>query len=208
MAIKIDLQKAFDRLKWDFILHVLCFFRFSTAWIDIIMSCITTSSLSILVSGNRLPYFCPFRGIRQGVPLFSYIFILCMEYLAHLIQHEVDLQHWKGVKTSRDGPTFTHLFFADDLILFDKASKRNCTAIKNTLDNFCSISGQKINFSKSKIYFSLHTLSSRISQVESELGFNSCKDFGKYLGMPIITDQCGNRAYNFLIEKLCSKLAN
>lgn len=74
-----------------------------------------------------------------------------MEYLAHLIQHEVDLNNWKGIKTSRDGPTFTHLFFANDLILFAKASKKNCTTIKNTLEKFCSIFGQKINYSKYQI---------------------------------------------------------
>ncbi|KAL0008955.1 hypothetical protein SO802_010457 [Lithocarpus litseifolius] len=131
-----------------------------------------------------------------------------MEYLAHLIQHEVDLQHWKGIKTSRDGPTFIHLFIADDLILFAKVSKRNSTTIKNTLEKFCFVSGQKINFSKSRIFFSPHTSPSKISQVENDLCISSCRDFGKYLGVPIITDQRSSRAYNFLINKLRSMLAN
>lgn len=117
-------------MEWGFIRHILCFNNFLPAWIDLIMACITTSNLSILANGERLHLFTPSRGIRQGDPLSLYIFILCMEYLAHLIQQEVNLKNWAGIKSSRDGPTFMHFFFANDLILFAKASKKNCTTIK------------------------------------------------------------------------------
>ena len=90
MALKIDLEKAFDRLEWGFIKHILEFFSFPSDWIKLIMSYITTSSLSVLVNGERLNYFLPSRGIRQGDLLSPYILILCMEYLAHLIHNEVE----------------------------------------------------------------------------------------------------------------------
>ena len=86
MAFKIDLEKAFDRLEWNFIYHVLNWFKFPKYWIDLIMSCICLSNLSILINGERLDPFSPSRGIRQGNPLSPYIFILCMEYLAELIK--------------------------------------------------------------------------------------------------------------------------
>ena len=59
MALKIDLKKAFDRIEWGFIRHILCFFNFPTDWVELIMSCISTSSLLVLVNGERLNYFLP-----------------------------------------------------------------------------------------------------------------------------------------------------
>lgn len=82
MAIKVDLEKAFDRLEWGFIRQALIFFKFSPDWISLIMSCISFSNLSILLNGDRLKPFQPSRGIKQKDPLSPYIFILCMEHLA------------------------------------------------------------------------------------------------------------------------------
>jgi hypothetical protein len=90
MAIKIDHEKAFDRQEWSFIRQTLYFFNFPPDWITLIMSCITSTSLAVLVNGERLDTFTPSRGIRQGDPLSSYIFILCMEHLAWLIHSEVE----------------------------------------------------------------------------------------------------------------------
>ncbi|KAK9991117.1 hypothetical protein SO802_026102 [Lithocarpus litseifolius] len=98
MAVTIDLEKAFDRLEWGFIRHILNFFNFPRAWIDLIMSCITTASLSIPVNV--------------------------------------------------------------------------------------------------------------IESVENDLGIRACRDFGKYLGVPIVTNKKNSITFNFIIEKLCSKLAN
>ena len=122
MAIKIDLEKAFYKLEWGFIRQTLIYFKFPPGWISLIMSCISFSNLSSLLNGDHLDPFQHSRGIRQGDPLSPYIFILCMEYLAWLIQEEVSFGNWKCIKASRYGPTFTHLFSANDLILFVKVS--------------------------------------------------------------------------------------
>uniref|UniRef100_A0A2N9HWM1 Reverse transcriptase domain-containing protein n=1 Tax=Fagus sylvatica TaxID=28930 RepID=A0A2N9HWM1_FAGSY len=182
MALKIDLEKAYDRLEWSFIRLTLQHFNFPSSWIDLIMSCISSSSLSVLVNGKRLESFSPSRGIQQGDPLSPYIFILCMEYLACLTQNEVTEGNWKGVKTAINGPSFTHLFFADDLILFAKAIRSNCITINRVLDTFCSASRQKVNLSKSKIFLPNYLDHSRFGFLESELGLKLSKSFGKYLG--------------------------
>ena len=207
LAIKIDLDKAYDRLEWSFIRHTLIFFKFPPPWVELIISCITTSSLSILVNGDHLEEFSPSRGIRQGERGSPCIFILCMEYLAWLIQVEVDGGQWTGIKASRNGPVFTHLFFADDLILFAKATKKSCQAITRVLDLFCKVSGQKINLAKSKVFLPPHVNHIVTDLVKKELGFGISNSFGKYLGVPIVVDGRDKHAFDFLIENIQAKLA-
>lgn len=81
MVVKIDLEKAYDRLEWCFIRKVLNCFGFPLNLIKLILSCISSSSTSLLFNGEKLPPFTPSRGIRQGDLLFLFIFLLCMEYL-------------------------------------------------------------------------------------------------------------------------------
>ena len=101
------------------------------------MSCISTVSTSILFNGGMLELINPSRGIIQGDPLSPYIFILCMEFLGQLIEGKYSEKLWNPVKASRSGPSFSHLFFANDLLLFAKANQANCIAIREVLDTFC-----------------------------------------------------------------------
>lgn len=130
-----------------------------------------------------------------------------MEYLACLILFEVSLGNWSGVKTSRRGPSFSHLFFADDLILFAKATKKNCLTIQKVLNIFCTSSSQQVNSEKSKIFFSPLTKDNNINFIETELGIHCSMDFGKYLGVPITTDGWNKRAFDFILDKVCARLS-
>jgi hypothetical protein len=129
-----------------------------------------------------------------------------MEYLSCLIQDEVSKGSWTGVKTSRNGPTFTHLFFDDDLILFAKSTRKNCTTISRVLENFCCALGQKINFSKSKVFLPPYLDRTCFVFLEEELGPKVSNSFSKYLGVPIIVDGRDKRAFDFVIDRVKDKL--
>ena len=78
MAIKIDLEKAYDRLKWTFIRDTLSKVKLPSNLVEVIMSCITSSSLSIFWNGEPTDYFKPSRGIRQGDLLSPYLFVILL----------------------------------------------------------------------------------------------------------------------------------
>ena len=63
-------------------------------------------------------------------------------------------KRWDTIKASKNGPSFSHVFFADDLMLSAKANTKNCEVILDVLDNFCSLASQKVNLAKSKVLFS------------------------------------------------------
>ena len=95
MAIKVDLEKAYDRLSWNFIRDTLIDARFPSDLIRLIMQCIETPTLSVLWNGSASEKFTPCRGIRQGDPLSPYIFVLCLERLSQIINKNVEDGRWE-----------------------------------------------------------------------------------------------------------------
>lgn len=63
--------------------------------ISIILSCISSSSLAILINGKQTEYFEPSRGIKQGDPLSPYLFILGMKFISMLIHRQISIETWK-----------------------------------------------------------------------------------------------------------------
>ena len=129
-------------------------------------------STSLLFNGGSFESFWPSRGIRQGDPLFPYIFILCMDLLGQLIQEKCEAKVWCPVKASRSGPAFSHLFFANDLVLFAKANAENCIVVREVLDTFCNLSRQTVSEAKSRVYFTPNVDQDNKEAFSDILGFH------------------------------------
>ena len=208
MAIKIDLEKAYDCLRWSFMIDCLQELRLPDWLLRIVEACISSSSMQLLWNGSKSDVFNSSRGIRQGDPLSPYLFVLCVEKLAHLIQRQVDLGRWRPIRLTKNGLPLSHLFFADDLILFAEIGVDQVEVINECLSIFCDVSGQKVSMSKSRVFFS-HNVNHNIkSQLSEFLGFSMAANLGKYLGVPLHHERVRNEHYQLVVDKVKQRLAN
>lgn len=205
--LKVDLEKAYDRVEWTFLDRVLPVTGFSSTFYALIRHCISSTSLAVCWNGEFLPSFTPLRGLRQGDPLSTYLFVLCMEVLGQSIQQAIDRNAWRPVRLARQGPVLSHIFFADDLLLFGEASFSQARLMEHLLADFCGLSGQRVNRSKSRVWFSPNTPSYLRNSICSEFHVTATSDLGCYLGVPIIHGRLWRRHYHYLVAKTQSRLA-
>ena len=94
---------------------------FHSTWIGWILECIKSVTYSVLVNGEPKGNIIPTCGIRQGDPLSPYLFLLCSEVCNGLLEHAVERNHIEGVSLCKSGLKISHLFFADDNLVFCRA---------------------------------------------------------------------------------------
>ena len=91
---------------------------FDFRWISLIMKCISSLSYNVVVNGALTDSFYPKRGIHQGDPLFSYLFLLCTKSLLTMLPKFQREGVINGTQASRNGPRINDMFFTDDNMLF------------------------------------------------------------------------------------------
>ncbi|CAL9007199.1 unnamed protein product [Prunus brigantina] len=208
MALKLDLEKAYDLLDWNYIRACLIRFGFDANWCDRIMNCISTASFSILLNGNPEGFFAPSRCIRQGDPLSPYLFIICMEpFIKHLNKLAESTRTQVGLLSSPHGYRISNLVFADDCLIFVKAMPVAARKVLAILEAFAKASGQRINFHKSTIYFSPRVQSNVKSNISNVLQIQHRTTIGKYLGIHNIIFWKDPQNVRELIDKIRSKFA-
>jgi hypothetical protein len=127
---------------------------FVERWIHLVMMCVTSTTYSVLVNGAPVGHISPSRGLRQGDPISPYLFLLCAESLSSLLTQADSEGSIEGVLTSKRGPWINHLFFADDNLLFCRASYDNWNRLTMLLNAYGKASGQRLNKEKTRIFFS------------------------------------------------------
>nr|GEY23468.1 RNA-directed DNA polymerase, eukaryota, reverse transcriptase zinc-binding domain protein [Tanacetum cinerariifolium] len=116
MFFKVDFAKAYDSVRWDFLLDVIQAFGFGPNWCKWIRGTFSNAMASILVNGSPSSEFQFHSGLKQGDPLFPYLFILIMESLHFSFSLVVNEGIFKGISLNGKS-SISHLFYADDAIL-------------------------------------------------------------------------------------------
>ena len=130
---------------------------FQDTWVAMIMQCVTTVSYSIMVNGEPKALIYPSRGLRQGDSLSPFLFLFHAEGLNALLTKAASDGETKGYSICRVGPKITHIFFADDCLLFCRANSMKCAKIQNILAWYEATSCQQVNSNKTTTFFSRNT---------------------------------------------------
>ncbi|XP_022132189.1 uncharacterized protein LOC111005109 [Momordica charantia] len=115
VVIKLDIEKAFDKVDWDFLDEVLAAKGFRHTWRKWIWGCISTTNFSIIINGRPRGKRTASRGLRQGFDV------------------------------GNNSLAIHHLQFADDTILLSPYDNLSLTNMFNIIRLFEEATGLNIN---------------------------------------------------------------
>ncbi|CAJ2657200.1 unnamed protein product [Trifolium pratense] len=179
IALKIDIQKAFDTIDWLFFMYVLRKFGFGNTFCDWISEILHSARLSVLVNG---------RGA----------------YPVHLQGN--DGRCFTTYDPCRGMQVPSHVLYADDIMIFCKALKKNIKQLLLIFKLYGQASGQLINHQKSKFYVGSIS-NARMLMLSNLFGFTSGSLPFIYLGCPIFMGKPKSIHLCALADKIKTKLA-
>ena len=179
---------------------------FNEGWINLIMLCVKTVTYSGLVNGEPCGMIHPTRGIRQGDPISPFLFLLYTEGLNGLLKIAEGNGDIHGFSLCRRGPKLTHLLFANDSLLFCRATMEECGKVLEMLNAYEVASYQKINRSKKALFFSKATNGALKEQIKKVWGVPEIMQYEKYLGLPSFVGKRKKASFNYIKERVWRKL--
>ncbi|WVZ96489.1 hypothetical protein U9M48_042121 [Paspalum notatum var. saurae] len=152
VMIKLDFEKAYDKVNWDFLQQTLRMKGFNPLWCKWVESFVQGGNVGIKVNDQLGNYFQTKKGLRQGDPMSSILFNIVVDMLAILVARAKEDGQIKGVVPHLVDDGLSILQYADDTIIFMDHDIEQGKNMKLLLCVFEQLSGLKINFHKSKIF--------------------------------------------------------
>ena len=200
--LKVDLRKAFDSIRWDFVIAALKAINLPDVFVDWISTCITSASFSVTVNGHTGGFFSSTQGLRQGDPLSPYLFVLAMEAFSGLLRSRFSSGYIRYHPHTEE-LDITHLMFADDVMIFFDGSGSSLHGITETLDDFAGWSGLHMNRDKTELFHA--GLSLQEATAVEAYGFSVGSLPIRYLGLPLMHRKLKISEYSPLLDKLNGK---
>jgi hypothetical protein len=201
LLLKLDFEKAYDRVNWDFLREVLVCKGFSAMLVHRLMQLVMGGQTAINVNGEIGTFFCNARGVRQGDPLSPILFDFMVDGLAAMLSRANSAGHIRGVVSHLIPGGVTHLQYTDDTMILIEPTDLGIANLKTLLLCFENMSGLKINFDKSEVVVSGLEEGAK-QRVANLLNCKLGKFPIKYLGLPMSDCPLSVAEWGFLTEKV------
>ncbi|GJR00675.1 RNA-directed DNA polymerase, eukaryota [Tanacetum coccineum] len=205
MIFKVDFEKAYDSVRWDYLDDVLKRFGFGEKWCGWIQNCLLSSKGSVIVNGSPTKEFQFHRGLKQGDPLSPFLFLLIMESLHISMQRVVDAGLFRGIQVG-SSLQVSHLFYADDAVFMGHWSEANIDTILRVLDCFYHASGLRINMLKSKL-MGISVSSDKVDQAAKKIGCAILQVPFSYLGSKVGCLMSRIQSWSEIVNNILTRLS-
>ena len=200
VVLKLDFEKAYDKVNWEFLLECHKLRGFSDTWCNWIKQILLNGTVSIKLNNQVGPYFQSAKGVRQGDPHSPFLFNLVVECLTKMIKNAPKNKLIVGLASDLIPGGVAVLQYADDTIICIEDDVDEAVNLKLLLYMFEMMSGLKVNFQKSEIL----TMGGDESVVNKYAEIFDCEVGSfplKYLGMPVSYANLKTSDWEFIVSK-------
>ncbi|KAK9990825.1 hypothetical protein SO802_025810 [Lithocarpus litseifolius] len=177
MAVKLNISKAYDRVEWNFLQHIMLKIVLPVQWVDMAIEVVQTATYSVLNNG-----------------------------LSSMLRRATDTRELHGITSCRGGVQISHLLFANDSLLFCEAIIGECHRLLDILAKYEAASGQPINRQKTSLFFSRNTRHEVKEETRGLMGAQIMTGCEKYLGLPMVGWKSKVSMFNELQEKVTKRV--
>lgn len=205
LLFKLDITKAFDSVRWDYLLALLQRKGFPTRWIDWLGALLSSSTSQVLLNGSPGQRIKHGRGLRQGDPLSPLLFILAIDPLQRILSKATEL----GAISKLRGRT-TRLrisMYADDAVIFINPTQNDVATSANILHRFGTATGLVTNLQKSQVA-AIRCGNIDLEEVLQGVPAKRANFPLKYLGLPLVLGRLRKTDLQPVFDKISGRVAS
>lgn len=205
VVIKLDFEKAFDKMEHQAIIKILQAKGFGERWIGWVRALFTSATSQVLLNGSPGKTIHCLRGVRQGDPLSPLLFVLAADLLQSLINKGKDLGLLSLPIPLQTNPDFPVVQYADDTLIILEGDTRQLLFLKSVINTFSEATGLKVNLKKSMM-LPININDQKLDHLANTFGCSKGSFPFTYLGLPLGLTKPVIQDYLPLINKCESRL--